>query len=96
MLKAETSLKAFDRLQEVEQQNERTAKELNSMVQQSQEKVMEEVRKRAVLEKDLRQMNEEKARVNEDKAKLNEEKARLNEQQAKLHEETHGLGVLEA
>ena len=48
---------------------------------------MEEVRKRAVLEKDLRQMNEEKARVNEDKAKLNEERSRLSDQQAKLQEE---------
>eukprot|EP00438_Fugacium_kawagutii_P027488 Skav205597 [mRNA] locus=scaffold460:143394:147546:+ [translate_table: standard] len=48
--------------QEVEQQNERTAQELNIMVQQSQEKV----KKRAALEKDLRASFEEKSRLQEE------------------------------
>mmetsp|Transcript_45649 Transcript_45649/g.55956 ORF Transcript_45649/g.55956 Transcript_45649/m.55956 type:complete len:507 (+) Transcript_45649:3-1523(+) len=51
--------------QEVEQQNERTAQELNIMVQHSQEKIMEEVKKRASLEKDMRQILEEKAGLQE-------------------------------
>ena len=57
------------------------------MVQQSQEKIMEEVRKRTALEKDLRHLNEEKLRINDERAKLNQEKGQLGEQQTKLHEE---------
>eukprot|EP00437_Effrenium_voratum_P033477 CAMPEP_0181461042 /NCGR_PEP_ID=MMETSP1110-20121109/33665_1 /TAXON_ID=174948 /ORGANISM="Symbiodinium sp., Strain CCMP421" /LENGTH=653 /DNA_ID=CAMNT_0023585637 /DNA_START=47 /DNA_END=2008 /DNA_ORIENTATION=+ len=57
----------------VEQQNEATAKQLNQMVQQNQEKVMEEVRKRAGLEQDLRQNEQQEAQLREEIQRQQEE-----------------------
>lgn len=70
--------------QEVEQQNERTAQELNIMVQQSQEKVMEEVKKRASLEKDMRESLEEKTRLQIELQKQKDELATLQSQLGNL------------
>ncbi|CAJ1395307.1 unnamed protein product [Effrenium voratum] len=59
----------------VEQQNEATAKQLNQMVQQNQEKIMEEVRKRAGLEQDLRQNEQQEAQLREEIQRQQEERS---------------------